>query len=363
VALAHDYLTQRGGAERAVLSMLEAFPGAPLHTTLFEPAGTFPEFVDADIRTSWLNDVPFFRRSHRAALPFLAAAVGSLDVGEVDMVVCSSTGWAHGIRTPPGARKLVYCNTPARWLYRRDEYLPGRGVGAAALTVLRRPLERWDRRAAASADLYVANSRNIAARIEAVYGWSPGAIIHPPHRPITAQPRAPEGVEPGAFLVVSRLLPYKNVEPVVEAFRSLPHERLVVIGDGPLRPELAQKAPGNVRFLGSVDDHELAWSYEHCRGHIAVAFEDFGITPLEAAAKGRPSVLLRAGGFLETSIDGLTCVFVDVPTPEAVALGVRELLRRDWDRTAMQEHVRKFGEDRFVRELQDAVAGAQARSS
>jgi len=156
VVVAHDYLTQRGGAERVVLAMMHAFPAAPVYTSLYDDRATFPEFREVDVRTTWLERVPPLRRRHRLALPLLAPAFGHAVV-DADVVVCSSSGWAHGIHAT--GRKIVYCHTPARWLYDGQRYLGGRrGAGWAALSIMRPYLRRWDRRAAESAARYLANS-------------------------------------------------------------------------------------------------------------------------------------------------------------------------------------------------------------
>ncbi len=164
VALAHDYATQRGGAERVALWLAEAFPGSPMFTTLYDADGTFPEFADLDLRTSALDRFGPLRRHHRLALPFLAPAVSAQRV-EADVLLASSTGWAHGYRG--AGRTVVYCHAPARWLYQRDRYLGGRdgasaldrlrgGVAATALSALTPALRGWDRRAAERADVTAA---------------------------------------------------------------------------------------------------------------------------------------------------------------------------------------------------------------
>src|SRR6478735_5976036 len=180
VAIAHDYLTQRGGAERVVLALHRAFPEATIHTTLYDPDGTYPEFADARVVVSPLNHIGALRREHRAALPLLPYAVSRLRV-DADVVVASSSGWAHGV--PTTGRKIVYCHAPARWLYQADAYLgdaAGRSTKARALDVLSGWLSRWDRRAAASADVYLAKSTVVRERIAAAYGIDATGVAPPP---------------------------------------------------------------------------------------------------------------------------------------------------------------------------------------
>lgn len=361
VAIAHDYLTQRGGAERVVLAMARAFPEATIHTTLFDPAGTYPELAERRIVTSLLDRVPALRADHRRALPLLAP-VSSRTVVDADVVIASSSGWAHGFRAT--GRKLVYCHAPARWLYQSESYLGGSLTSSArgwALLPLRAGLRRWDARAAATADRYLANSTVVRERIRQAYGIEAG-LLHPPHGVSRegeqrAVPAAQEWVTPGLgyHLVVSRLLPYKNVDVVIEAFRGLPQERLLVIGDGPLREQLTATAPSNVRLVHGLDDGQMRWAYAHARALIAPSLEDFGLTPIEAASFGVPTLALRAGGYLDTVVEDRTGRFVGSASVEQILWGVKDMSRRSWDLASIQEHAETFAEGRFAAALRREV--------
>jgi glycosyltransferase involved in cell wall biosynthesis len=352
VVLAHDYLTQCGGAERVVLAMMHAFPAAPVYTSLYNDATTFPEFRKVDVRTTWLERVPPLRRRHRLALPLLAPAFGR-SVVDADVVVCSSSGWAHGINAT--GRKVVYCHTPARWLYDGRRYLGGRrGMSWLALSCLRPYLRRWDRRAAASAALYLANSTVVRERIRLVYGID-AEVLPPPPALRPGDPEEPvEGLEPGFFLCVSRLLPYKNVDALLGAFEELPHT-LVVVGTGPEAGRLAAAAPRNARLLGAVGDAELRWLYANCAAVVAASYEDYGLTPLEAAAFGKPAVVLRAGGFLDTLVEGVTGAFFDPPEPEPIRRAVRSCTEQPWDESVLRAHADCFSEARFCGRLREIV--------
>lgn len=354
VAIVHDYLTQRGGAERVVVAMLKAFPGAPVYTSLYHADGTFDEFRSVEIRRSFLDRFAPLRRSHRLALPLLAPAFSRLRV-DADVAVCSSSGWAHG--AVARGRKVVYCHTPARWLYQTDRYLGERG-GAARLAVgvLGGPLRRWDRRAARTADRYLANSTVVRDRIRSIYGIEAELLPPPPALAPEGPARAVDGLDPGFLLCVSRLLPYKNVHAVVEAFTSLPSERLVVVGTGPEAERLRRVAPANVVLAGSVEDEELRWLYARSAAVVAASYEDFGLTPLEAAAFGKPSAALRWGGFVDTVAEGRTGVFFDEPEPGSIAEAVRACLRENWNVETLERHAAEFSERRFVDRLREVVA-------
>jgi len=369
VALVHDYLTQRGGAERVFLSMCRAFPDAPIYTSLYEPSLTFPEFAEFEIRTTPLNRVRSFRRHHRLALPFFAKAFSSLEV-DADVTICSSSGWAHGVQSK-GA-KVVYCHNPARWLYQTSQYTgQSRSLPAAAIRVVGRPLRRWDSRAAASADTYLVNSGVVRARVRSTYARE-ADIVEPPTTLDPGSELTPvRGIEDGYFLCVSRLLRYKNVERIVDAFRQLPRERLIVVGSGPMERRLIKIAPENVKLVGTVDESELRWLYAHCNALVAASYEDFGLTPVEALAFGKPSAVLRYGGFLETVIEGETGVFFDEPTAPAIARAVRELQQMSFRPDLLAKRSQEYSEVRFAERLQsvvtravaEAMAGGPARAS
>jgi glycosyltransferase involved in cell wall biosynthesis len=354
VAIVHDYLTQRGGAERVVLAMLKAFPDAVLYASLFDPEGTFPDFGRREVRTLGIGRIPGLRRRHRLALPLLAPSFSRLEL-RAGVVVCSSSGWAHGVRVH--GRKVVYCHTPARWLYQRDRYLRETGPAArVALGALRPYLMRWDRRAAASVDRYLANSRAVRSRVQDAYGVD-AEVLAPPHGVDASAPREPlDGLEPGFLLCVSRLLPYKNVDAVVEAFAGLPAERLVVVGGGPDAGRLRGLAGSNVTFLERVSDDQLRWLYASCSGLLAASHEDFGLTPIEAAAFGKPAAVLRWGGFLDTVEEGRTGLFFDRADAGAVRDAVRELVANRWDGDLLREHADSFSERRFAARLREIVA-------
>ncbi|PRY63208.1 glycosyltransferase involved in cell wall biosynthesis [Knoellia remsis] len=357
VAIAHDYLTQRGGAERVVLAMARAFPGARIHTTLYDPDGTYPEFRDLDIVTSPLNRVGVLRRRHRLALPLLAPAASATRI-DADVVLASSSGWAHGFHS--SGALLVYCHAPARWLHQRDEYLGAhgsRGLSGIALGLLAPALRRWDQRAAARADAYLANSRVVRDRIHAAYGIT-AEVLPPPHGVTADGPTEPVPELAGwddYHLVVSRLLPYKNVDVAVEAFRGLPDDRLVVVGDGPLRDVLAASLPDNVRLVSHLSDAQLRWTYAGARALVAPSLEDFGLTPLEAAAFGHPTIALEAGGYLDTVVPGRTGVFFTDATPSAVRRAVRNAAGLPWVSDDLRAHAASFGEERFADALRSQV--------
>jgi glycosyltransferase involved in cell wall biosynthesis len=359
VALAHDYLTLRGGAERVVLAMAEAFPDAPIYTSLYEPDGTFEEFRELDVRTSPLNRLAVLRHHHRLAMPLLAPALSRMDI-DADVVLCSSSGWAHGIGTR--GRTVVYCHTPAQWLYDPQLFL-GETAGPShrvALAVARRPLLRWDRKAAARATTYLVNSTTVAERVRRAYHRE-SELLHPPPALTPDGPAEPvAGVEPGSFLVVSRLFEYKNLAAVVAAVELVPGARLVIVGRGPDEDRLRRLAGPATRFLLDVDDRQLRWLYASCVALVAAADEDFGLTPVEAYAFGRPALCWRRGGYLDSMNEGVSGLFFDTPTAADIAEAMRAAVQRDWDTQEITRWSERFGREHFVRRLREVVGGTGA---
>lgn len=363
VAIAHDYLTQLGGAEKIVLSMAKAFPEAPIYTMLYEPETTYPEFADHDIRTSPFNRFTALRKYHRAGLPLYPLIARSVDV-DADIVLTSTSGWAHGFRTR--GRKLIYCYSPARWLYLSDKYLGDESGLAkrAGLAVSKPFLKAWDRRQALAADKYYAISTLIKNRIADTYGIDAEVMFAPVAMSQSFETEPIPGMDEfggeGFYLVVSRLLPYKNVDVIVRAFAGT-DRRLVVVGKGPDAERLRAMKTPNVLMLSDLTDGQMAWLYKHCRALLAASYEDYGLTPIEAGVWGRPSVALRFGGFLDTIDEGVTGMYFDEPEPAAIAAALDRFETMEFDGDKIRRHVEQFTEEVFTEKLHAAVDKLAAR--
>ena len=353
IAVVHDYLTQRGGAERVALLLADAFPDAPVHTSLYDPATTFPGFASHDVRTMPIDRIPVLRAHHRLAFPVLAPSFSALRL-DADVAICSSTGWAHGATVQ--GRKVVYCHSPARWLYQTARYLGERGrlarwpIEAAAV-----PLRAWDRRAARSAHRYLVNSSVVRARVQAAYGIDAEILPPPPGIDASGPEQAVPGLDAGFVLCVSRLLAYKNVDAVVEAFARLPRERLVVAGAGPLLEPLRRSCPANVVLLGAVSEPQLRWLYRCCAAVVAASYEDFGLTPIEGLLYAKATAALRWGGFLDTVREDETGVFFDEPRPDDIARALQRLLGAAPAPADLAAQAARYAPERFVARIRDVV--------
>lgn len=358
LAIAHDYLTQRGGAERVVLSLHRRWPDAPIYTTFYDPESTFPEFKDAHIITPSANRVSLLRSDPRRALPFLPFISSRIQVRE-PVAVVSSSGWAHGFHY--AGSTLVYCHTPARWVYLLEDYLGAersRSLKALAARSLRPALKIWDQSAVRRRTRYLANSTVVRNRIAATYGIDVPTVF-PPHTISTGSeqspiPEAERFIAEGFVLSVARLMPYKHVDVAIEA-AARAGKSLLIVGKGPEEERLRAMAGPSVVFAHDVSDAQLSWAYAHASALIAISHEDFGITPLEASGWGVPTVALRAGGYLDTIVEGLNGVFVDAPQIEAVAEGISRAAAREWDGDAMRRHADLFSERRFHAEIETHV--------
>jgi glycosyltransferase involved in cell wall biosynthesis len=357
VVVVHDYVTQRGGAERVVLELLRAFPGARLLTSCWNPKASYPEFRQHRIETLWVNRVPAFRRDPRLAFPFLASAFRRHAITDADVVVCSTSGWAHQVSTP--AAKVVYCHSPARWLYQPDDYLARLPRWARlSFRLSTRRLRRLDRAAAmGSPEAYVVNSSIVAERVRSHYGID--AQVIPPARGL--DPSGPQlpvpGLEPGYLLTVSRPRGYKRIPAVCDAVASVPGERLVVVG---AQPEI-YGWPAQITGVTGLSDPQMRWLYANAAALIAVAQEDFGLTPVEAQAFGLPSVVLRSGGYIDSTIEDVTGVFIDRADVSEVADGIRALRTRTWDREKIRLVADRYAPETFARRMQEVVADAAER--
>jgi glycosyltransferase involved in cell wall biosynthesis len=317
------------------------FPEAPIFTSILDRSTLWPELRSADIRVSWMQRLPGLERHFKKYLLLYPFVFERLDLSGFDLVVSSSSAFAKAVRAPRGGVHVCYCHTPARFLWDYDRYVEHEELGRIvrmALPLAIRVLRRWDLRTADRPTAYVANSSVVAERIRRTYGRE--ATVVPP--PVDVDRFRGLPGEPGDYyLIVSRLNPYKRIHLAIEAFNQL-RLPLVVVGEGPHRPALERMAGPTVRFRGYVEDAELGRLLAGCRALVFPGEEDFGITPLEANACGRPVVAFRAGGALDTIEPGVTGVFFAKPTAESLIEAVEESGKIKWDPIVIRRHASRF---------------------
>jgi len=358
VAIVHDYLVQRGGAERVVEVMHEMYPDAPIYTSVYNADTTWPSFREMDVRPSFIQRITTSNRISRALLPLYPVAFARFDLRGYDVVLSSTTAFAKGVRPPPGVPHVCYCNAVTRFLWGAEAYfaqqqasLPVR-LGVGTLGTVLRP---WDYAAAQRVTQFVAGSANTAARIKRYYHRE--AVVC--HSPIDASRFAPSDHVADYYLVVSRLNAYKRIDLAVQACTRLDLP-LLVAGEGPDRARLEAMAGPTVRFLGRVSDDELRHHYATCRAFILPGEGDFGLTPLEAMASGRPVIAYAAGGALETVVEGVTGAFFHAQTVDVLMETLRTFDADRYDPATLRAHAMGFDKEAFKRKLGSVVEGVLA---
>jgi glycosyltransferase involved in cell wall biosynthesis len=353
VGLVHDYLLVMRGAERTFAQMAACWPTAPIYTLLYDQEAMRPGFGGRDVTTSNLQRLGAKQSSFRYLLPFFPGAVERLPVSEFDLVVSSSSAFAHGVRPGPGAVHVCYCHSPFRYVwFERERALTE--CPAPLRPVLRRVLDRtaaWDLEASTRVTHYIANSKITQERIERIYGRE-SVIVHPP-------------VEVGRFtiaepedfvLFVGQIVRHKRVEVAIEA-ALLADRPIRIVGDGPDREELeARYADRPVRFLGAIGDAELASLYGRCLALIVPNVEEFGIAAVEVQAAGRPVVGVARGGVTETVLDGETGFLVEDESPAGLAEALREDSLLQLDPAVIQANAARFSTEAFRARLLETVA-------
>ncbi len=361
VALVHDWLTGMRGGERVLEALCRMFPQATLHTLVHVPGSVSPDIERLGPRTSVLQRVPGVRRWYRHLLPLYPAALRTLDVGDVDLVISSSHCVVKSVRTPPGARHLCYCHTPVRYAYDQfDAYFgPARlgRAGSALMKQIMRAFARWDVATSGRPDRYVANSQHVARRIARHYNRR-SAVIHPPVDTTFFTPAPRPSRQPASALVVSALVPYKRIEVAIAACAQAGMP-LTVIGSGPEAPALRRMAGPTVTFLDGLTDMEIRDHYRNAGMVLLPGEEDFGIVPVEAQACGTPVVALGRGGATETVVPGETGVLTGDGV-EAFAEGIRLARATTWSPDACRAQAERFSTSRFVDAMRDATAALMA---
>ncbi|MGO9750168.1 MAG: glycosyltransferase [Solirubrobacteraceae bacterium] len=305
VALVHDFLLDLRGAERVFLELCAMWPDADIFTSVYDEHGTEGRFSHRNVNASFLQKLRPTARTFRALLPLYPAAVESLELSSYDLVLSSSSAWAHAVLCGEHSTHVSYCHNPFRYVWNdRDQTLAHRNPLARRL--LRHLFHRWrqwDWIAAQRTDRYIANARTTQQRIRAYYGRD-AEIVHPPVQIERFKP-GPVGDH---YAVVGELMAHKQIDVAVAAFNKL-RRPLVIVGDGPDYRRLRGLAGSTISFTGRVPDAQVAQVYSSARALVVSAVEEFGITAVECQAAGRPVIARGEGGALETVIGGVTGCF------------------------------------------------------
>jgi len=351
VALVHDYLNQMGGAERVVIAFHQMFPDAPIYTSIYDPRRVDPVFQEMDIRTSFMQKFPLVTRHHQPYLPFYPFAMESLDLRDYDLVLSSSSAFGKGVITRPETMHICYCHTPMRWCWNYREYVEREQLGGMARRVLPfliTGLRTWDQVSAMRVDHFIANSPVVAARIQKYYRRD--AVVIPPPVEVSRFSFDPAIQGEDYFLIISRLIPYKRIDLAIEACNRL-HLPLVIIGAGRDMERLKRMAGPTIRFLGRLSDEEVVHYYARCRAFLFPGEEDFGLTPLEAQACGRPVIAYGSGGSLASVVEGITGEFFYEQTVDSLAAVLASFEERRYEPQTIRNHALEFDISRFHRRI------------
>ena len=360
LAIVHDYLIQMGGAERVVAAMAEAFPSAPILTSVTDPNRLLPELSGHRILNSWMDVLPGIRKHFKKYFMLFPMAFRSFPPVDADVTWISSSGFAKWIPLSQKTISICYCYTPPRFIWEPDNYLHHETANITLRAFARcgaSLLRKSDYRCAQKIDHFIAISRCVQERILRSYNRE-SQVIHPP---VSIQRFEVKTEADDYYLVLSRLVGYKRIDLAVRAFNLL-RKRLVVVGQGPDRERLEKMAGPTVQFTGGVNDNEAKRYLEACRGLVFPGREDFGIAPVEAQACGKPVIALAADGALETVIPDETGVLFANPTVQSLVEAVKRAERIEWRPKRIRENATRFDKEVFVRRTSEfikAVSGTE----
>ena len=354
VALVHDHLNQFGGAERVLKALTELYPKAPIYTLIHDPHAMRGYFSSSIIIPSFIQSLPFSRKSFRWYLSLMPSAIERMDLRKYDLVISDASAFAKGVLIRPGAKHICYCHTPTRYLWSDantyTEELRQNIFIKKFLPIMLTQLRLWDYVAAQRVDHFIANSDFVAQRIKNYYGKD-STVIYPP---VDVGGKKPSFTNKNYYLILGRLKAYKRVDVAIEAFNELGIP-LVVAGVGEEQRRLKRLAKKNIHFTGAVSEEDKNELIKNCIALIQPQEEDFGITAVEAMAFGKPVVAYKGGGFLETIKEGITGTFFDEQTWEALAHTIIRFRPEEFDANAICEYAQRFSTKRFLEEI-DAFA-------
>ncbi len=362
IALVHDGIFCKAGGERVLLSMHQAFPEAPIYTSIYDPDASFPEFKNCDIRTSGFQKIAKTEKQFkRLFYPFAISAMKRMDLSQYDVILISTTHCGKYIHAGPDSLVIAYCHTPFRLAWNPesyDLYANAKGLKKFILNKLINRLKKIDYQFAQRPDHYIANATEITQRIRNAYHFKKEIpVIHPS---IDCNRYHIESTIDDYYLVVSRLEKYKKADLVIDTFNKI-KKPLKVVGRGVEKKKLVSKAGPNIEFIEGVDDHELARIYARCRALIFPQHEDYGLTPLECCASGRPVIAYGNGGVLETMIPfkddsrKSTAVFFNEQNTECLAEAIVLFEKLSFDPAFIRQHAEKFDNRIFIEQIRNFV--------
>jgi glycosyltransferase involved in cell wall biosynthesis len=353
IALVHDYLTQRGGAERVFELLCRRFPQADIFTSLYDPQRTI-ELGDRLVRTTLLQKVPGATKYFRLLAPFYYPAFRSLNLQKYDLIISSSTSFAKAVRKRPDAKHICFCHNVTRFLWDTQTYLREYSDYQHLYPFIEKMfklMRKTDLAYAQEPDLYIANSTEVARRIQRTYRKQALVVNYP----IDTGKFTFSDQKEDYYLVSSRLLSYKRIDIIIDAFNKLGWP-LKIMGEGPEQNNLESRALPNIQLLGYVSDAERCHLMAKAKGVVVAALEDYGLVPIEANASGTPVISYGVGGILDTQIPGKTGVFFHQQTASALEAALLRSQQIHWDHHLIRNHaLSQFSEAIFFEKIHQII--------
>lgn len=353
IALVHDYLTQRGGAERVFELLCKHYPNADIFTSVYDPKRTI-ELGERLVRTTVLQNIPGAAKYFRTLAPLYFPAFRALDLQDYDLIISSSSSFAKAVKKRTGARHVCFCHNVTRFLWDTRTYLKEYGdyrYFYPLIETIFQIMRKVDLTYAQEPDLYIANSSVVARRIQENYGKQAIVINYP----IDSSNFIFSETKDNFYLASARLIGYKRIDVIIEAFNWLGWP-LLIIGDGPERERLESLALKNIKFLGHVSDSERSQLMTKASSVIVAALEDYGLVPVEANASGTPVIAYGAGGVLDTQLPGQTGVFFKRQTPDALQSALLDASEIAWDYGKIRNHaLSQFSEEAFFSRVEQVI--------
>ncbi len=352
-ALVHDWMNQIGGAEDVLEALAAMYPDAPVYTSLYAPEKMPPDWQSWDIRASFIDRLPLARKKQQLYFALYPAAFERFDFRQYDLVLSNKSGFCHGVVTGPETLHICYCLTPTRYVWRYHQYAEQENLGRPtriALAPFLTGLRLWDRLAADRVDHFIAISQEVRRRIAKIYRRD-SVIIYPP---VETTRFAPAGRTDDYYLLVGRLVPYRRIDLLIEAFNKMARP-LLIAGSGRDRERLEALAGPTIQFLGYVPDADLPDLLARCRAFMFPGEEDFGIAPIQAMAAGRPVIAYAAGGALETVIPGKTGALFAEQSVAAIIEAVETFDPDSVNSAEIRRHAEQFDTAVFQNRMQTFI--------
>jgi glycosyltransferase involved in cell wall biosynthesis len=353
VAIIHEWLTIYGGSERVVEQILKIYPEADIYTSVYNEKNMGHIFPKDKVTTSFMQKIPFSAKYYTKMLHLMPRAFESFDLTGYDLVISSSTSCAKGVITTAETKHISYVHTPMRYawdLY--HDYINNSGfITRTAMKLILPKIRQWDVLSSFRVDKFIANSSIVQKRINKVYRRD-SEVIYPP---VSTDFFTPNGNPPEDFyLLLSRFIPYKRIDLAIEACNRL-QKRLVIIGGGPQEKYLKTIAGPTIEFTGRLNDNETKDYYQRCKAFLFPGYEDFGITPVEAQACGRPVIAYGKGGAIDTVVNEVTGVFFPEQTIDSLCEAINKFEKMKFDSTAIRKHAEKFSNEQFIQKMKTFI--------